>query len=344
MEEKYIFDEYRSSEYQVDPVFKTKGFRLFGNVSGLSDNPDLFHVNYKSWDYRYCLINPKTVVNNDELLLKIKRYLIVHENDSTEDSLNTYFIGDLNKSLDVSSEFTNQTTVPVTYAMVEQWYPKKLKDIFKIVINYCVKKQKHPGELIHLYSIDEDVLFVDPNLSDIDKRDYKFFITRCMHEEGLITKLNTEPFFIDLFTLTAKAISLIEDEKSQDNKVAFIAIKFGDNQERIAAIQNAIAQAGFEPRIMNQLETNNWIMPEIFYQIKNSRFVVADFSLPCDGAYYEAGYAAALEKPVIHLFDSRELREDNKLHFDIAQKSTIFYENYDDLKKRLYNRIRATIK
>lgn len=109
-------------------------------------------------------------------------------------------------------------------------------------------------------------------------------------------------------------------------------------------IQKAIAEAGFEPRIMSQVETNNWIMPEIFYQIKNCRFVVADFSLPCDGAYYEAGYAAALDKPVIHLFDRREETETNKLHFDIAQKSTIFYNDFDELRTRLINRIKATIK
>ena len=83
---------------------------------------------------------------------------------------------------------------------------------------------------------------------------------------------------------------------------------------------------------------------QIFYQIENSRFVVADFSMPCDGAYYEAGYAAALKKPVIHLFDKRKETKTNKLHFDIAQKSTIFYKDFNELKERLINRIKATIK
>ena len=149
------------------------------------------------------------------------------------------------------------------------------------------------------------------------------------------------------FYLTPKAVSECEYNFGvTDNKTnkAFIAIKFDGNNVRINTIQDAISQAGFEPVVMNRLETNNWIMPEVFHQIEISRFVVADFSLPCEGAYYEAGYAAALQKPVIHLFDEREKTESNKLHFDIAQKSTIYYEDWNDLKERLINRIKATIK
>jgi nucleoside 2-deoxyribosyltransferase len=131
-------------------------------------------------------------------------------------------------------------------------------------------------------------------------------------------------------------------EKSNESNLAFIAIKFAGNEERIQAIQKAIALAGYEPRIMNEYETNNWIMPEIFHQIKLAKFIVVDLSVRCDGAYYEAGYAYALGKEVIHIYDKRE-EVNNPLHFDVAQKSTVIYNNYEELVEKLVNRIRATV-
>lgn len=341
--EKYSFYSYKSSLYSVDPVFKKSDFTLFGNPA-IPDSPVLFEVYVDYQRYRYCLVNPKLMQKDKVFLLKLRRYLKVHEENRDVDNLvNTYFVGEMEKALDVSDGFTNQNIILVTNEMIEQWYPKKLNQIFKIIISHVIKNQKYLGEHNFLFEIDNDFLFVDEDLSDLEKRDYKLYLRKCMAEEGLISYFN-DGLHLDGFDLTAKAIDLVQNEEIKDNKLAFIAIKFNENEERINAIQNAIAKAGFEPIIMNQLETNNWIMPEIFYQIKNSRFVVADFSLPCDGAYYEAGYAAALDKPVIHLFDKREETETNKLHFDIAQKSTIFYDNLNDLQKRLESRIKATIK
>lgn len=341
---KYVFSNYTSSVYPVDPVFKTKDFSVFGNPMGMEHGPDLFEVNFGQGRIRYCLVRPFEVIDNDEMLLKIKRYLIINnDKNKVKDLVNTYFIGEMEKSIDVSNEFTNQNNILITYEMIEQWYPKTLNDIFSVIIQSVLREQKYLGQYNFFMSLSDDVLFTDPKLSDIEKRNYKMYLQRCMAEEGLISTIS-DGIHIDCFVLTAKAIASVQNSDIDTNKVAFIAIKFGENEERINVIQNAIAEAGFEPRIMSQVETNNWIMPEIFYQIKNCRFVVADFSLACDGAYYEAGYAAALDKPVIHLFDRREETETNKLHFDIAQKSTIFYSNFDELKIRLINRIKATIK
>ena len=343
--DKYVFNEYSSSRYETDPVFGVKDFRVFGNIRSLAETPDLFHIELSNKRrFAYCLIRPWSICKDKKMLLKIKRYILTHENNEKINNLmNTYFIGDMEESIDVSSEFTNQNIILVTYGMIEQWYPKTLEDIMKIVAENIFKFQKFVGEIHRFADLSDDLLFVDESLSDFEKRNYRSFVMKSMTQEGYISMVNAGTVY-DAFTLTSKAISKIQLTREEDNKVAFIAIKFDKNEERINAIQNAIAGAGFEPRIMNQVETNNWIMPEIFHQIKNAKFVVADFSLPCDGAYYEAGYAAALDKPVIHLFDKREESKENKLHFDIAQKSTIFYKDFEDLKNRLVNRIKATIK
>lgn len=68
------------------------------------------------------------------------------------------------------------------------------------------------------------------------------------------------------------------------------------------------------------------IMPEIFYQNELSKFVVVDLSLRWDCAYYEAGYAHAMGKEVIHIYDELE-KTNNLLHFGVAQKSIVIYSN-----------------
>ena len=79
-----------------------------------------------------------------------------------------------------------------------------------------------------------------------------------------------------------------------------------------------------------------------FHQIQISKFVVVDLSIRCDGAYYESGYAYALGKEVIHTYDERE-KDANYLHFDVAQKSTIMYNSFEELEDRLIKRIKATV-
>ncbi len=341
--EKFLFIPYGKLKYEVDPVFKQSSFELYGNA-GEINKPDLFEVTFNQHTYRYCLINPFSFIKDTDFISKVKKYLLVNEiTNNPENNIHTYFIGDMKLAIEVAEEFRNQKTLILTKEIVEQWYPNSLDELIQIIVKVIIKKQKYVGEPFLLSSLDDEVLFTQPNLSDVEKRNYRTFLLNSMSKEGLISTIN-DGLHIDAFVLTSKAIDSVENSKSEKNKDAFIAIKFDTNNERIEAIHKAITAAGFNPVIMNQVETNNWIMPEIFDRIKKSRFVVADFSLSCDGAYYEAGYAAALEKPVIHLFDKREESEKNKLHFDIAQKSTIFYLDYKDLFERLLNRIKATIK
>ena len=119
--EKYIFSNYSSSVYKVDPVFKTKDFTLFGNPAGIEHGPDLFEVYIKNKRIKYCLIRPFELLKNEDLLLKIRRYLIINDElNKAGDLVNTFFIGDMEKSIDISSEFTNQNNVLVTYQMIEQ--------------------------------------------------------------------------------------------------------------------------------------------------------------------------------------------------------------------------------
>ena len=228
--------------------------------------------------------------------------------------------------------------------MIDEWFPKNINEINQRIIQYFLFKQTHYGQEFEWTGNDKNKLFfISPKLDAAAQRQEYNFITAQIFKKGLVSKTQNADNRI-WFVVSEDAIELYQnsEKNSKKSNLAFIAIKFKDNEERIEAIQKAIALAGYEPRIMSEYETNNWIMPEIFHQIKLSKFVVVDLSIRCDGAYYEAGYAYALGKEVIHLYDNRE-QNTNPLHFDVAQKSTVMYNDYDELVDKLVARIKATV-
>jgi len=135
---------------------------------------------------------------------------------------------------------------------------------------------------------------------------------------------------------------------------AFVAMWFDPDVSDIynAAIAPAIEECGFRPVRVDNVEHNNDITDEIIAGIKDSRFVIADMTGYRGGVYYEAGYARGLGIPVIFTCrkdwfdgekdaDGKTVKE--KIHFDINHQNIIVWETEDDLKKRIIDRIRATI-
>lgn len=127
----------------------------------------------------------------------------------------------------------------------------------------------------------------------------------------------------------------------QKRPTVFIAMSFADElKEAGKRICDAIKEAGYEPILMHQKEHNEWIVPEIIYEIKQSLFVVADFTGHKNGVYYEAGFSKALDKVVV-----MTCRKDSfvNVNFDTSQINHIVWENEDDLYEKLFNRIVKTI-
>lgn len=277
---------------------------------------------------------------------KIGAYLYYHAPKKFDfGDFTTFFIGDYSECELISQDFTNQEKKLVSFDMIEEWFPKSIDERLGYLVNYFLDYQNHLGQINELKF--EEIfyyLFInEKDLSATESKEEREFLLNYYKDNNYLNILKNDEFSIK-FVITEKSVKEYQviPNKNNSNKDAFIAIKFKDNGERISAIHDAIVEAGYNPVIMSEVETNNWIMPEIFYQIKKCKFLVADFSIRCDGAYYEAGYALALGKEVIHLFDKNE-EENNGLHFDVAQKSTVMYSNYDELKDMLVKRIKATI-
>jgi NADPH:quinone reductase-like Zn-dependent oxidoreductase len=60
------------------------------------------------------------------------------------------------------------------------------------------------------------------------------------------------------------------------------------------------------------------------------------------GVFFEAGFAKGLGREVIFIVREADI-EELKEHFDTRQYNHIVYDSAEDLRKKLYNRICATI-
>ena len=139
------------------------------------------------------------------------------------------------------------------------------------------------------------------------------------------------------------------DELQREERIVnqgFIAMSFKDETKPIReAFRKAMTESGYSVAIIDEKEHNNQIVPEIFYEIERSKFVVVDITYPNYGAYYEAGYAQALGKQVIICCRETEFKSDtSRPHFDISQKSMVVWKDESDLVARLKRRIEATVK
>ncbi|MBE6560228.1 MAG: hypothetical protein E7662_03815 [Ruminococcaceae bacterium] len=139
-----------------------------------------------------------------------------------------------------------------------------------------------------------------------------------------------------------KRVDEIQQYQEISSKNVFVAMSFAPEMyETRETIKKAITENGLVPRIMDEIEHNHQIVPEMLYEIRNSRFVIAELTGHNNGAYFEAGYALGVGKEVIQVCNKIKFGEDG--HFDVKQINTVMWENQEDLYSRLCARIQATI-
>ena len=180
-------------------------------------------------------------------------------------------------------------------------------------------------------------------------------LVKLLHQKNLVKDIG-----LCRVELTLDGYNRFSEEINADSKKVFIAMQFNwergnqncdlvnntHNNNFLNAITRACEYCGFKAEIVSEHHTNN-ITDQIIKEIRESRFVIADFTFNNRGAYYEAGFARALGKHVIHTVckghdtSNEQGPEFKKLHFDIAQINYILWSDFDKLEKDLINRIKA---
>lgn len=136
-------------------------------------------------------------------------------------------------------------------------------------------------------------------------------------------------------------IDEIQQSEKSSNTV-FVAMSFAEDMKDVReAIKKAILDNGYVPRIMDEIEHNHQIVPEMLYEIRQSKFVIAELTNHNNGAYFEAGYALGQGKEVIQVCKEDRFHTDG--HFDVKQINTIMWNSTEDLIQKLSARIKATI-
>jgi len=132
-----------------------------------------------------------------------------------------------------------------------------------------------------------------------------------------------------------------------NSRKAFMAMPFGD--ERLDNIFNnvfkkAVEETGYVLFRLDEVEKAGLIDDNMRVAIATSRFLIAELTNNNNGAYWEAGYAEGLGKPVIYTCE-RSSFEKNKTHFDTNHHLAVLWDEngLDDASKKLKSTIRATL-
>lgn len=126
---------------------------------------------------------------------------------------------------------------------------------------------------------------------------------------------------------------------------AFMAMKFGDSElDNIYGnyFKPAVKQTNFNLKRVDEEPEAGIIDIRLRNKIKNCRFLIADLTHENNGAYWEAGYAEGLGKPVIYTCRSDQK---GKTHFDTNHSLTVFWDadNISKAAEELKSIIRFTI-
>lgn len=132
-----------------------------------------------------------------------------------------------------------------------------------------------------------------------------------------------------------------------ESRRGFLAMKFGDAElNRVVAecFKPAVEAAGFELATALENQPAGLIDDQMRVAIRTSRFVVSDLSHGNSGAYWEAGFAEGLGRPVIYTCRKAEW-EVQRSHFDTNHLVTVVWDpnNLSDAASRLTATIRATL-
>lgn len=228
----------------------------------------------------------------------------------------------------------------------DEWAYISLSDITKLYSELGVKMGAEFGKTLLRCNMD-GVLYYPQDFKDAYKiiQMQKDDIDFCYGLLILISHIPERQKIYEEYVIHVKELlrkhGLEECERIIGNtkKKAFIAIWFDNSMEKAREkIMVAIRTCGYEPMIIDIKEHNNQIVPEIFKEIEDSEFVVADLTGHRGGVYYEAGYAMAKKKQVI-----LSCKDGERTHFDVAQINTIYWKDEDELCDRLVKRIKATI-
>jgi len=218
--------------------------------------------------------------------------------------------------------------------IIERYKKKTVIEKLSNLILYVGRKSNYFGKPLHLHGENDYPITYSVNKKEFDN------IKNQAFEAGLLSLPTSGGNAI----LTWDGWKRFEEMKEVGvlSKKCFIAMSCSEDLNEIyeEGIKRAVIEAGYEPVFIEKEEHNEKICDLIIAEIQSCKFLVADITGQRQNVYYEAGFAYGLNRDVIWT-----CRQDDIInaHFDTRQYNHIVWKNAEDLKKKLVNRIKATI-
>lgn len=133
---------------------------------------------------------------------------------------------------------------------------------------------------------------------------------------------------------------------SPDSHKAFMAMKYGEPEMDAVfdRFRTAVSQTGYDLVRLDHRLSAGLIDDKLRVEILTSRFLISDLTHRNPGAYWEAGYAEGLGKPVIYTCKKQVFNAEST-HFDTNHHLTVLWEpdRLDEAVTALKATIRATL-
>jgi hypothetical protein len=210
------------------------------------------------------------------------------------------------------------------------------------LIRYVGRRCGGPGERVVLIPDPDGFIFGTKSLEGF------VFILDFLMAKGLLTGSVSTGGAASVVLTFEGWRRLDELERSvSDSRTAFMAMKFGrphtDTLYR-DFLKPAVAYTGFELHRLDEKPKAGLIDHRMEVDIRTARFLVADLTYGNRGAYWEAGFAAGLGKPVFYTCEANRFRRVST-HFDTNHHYTVLWSASDmqAAAEELKAAIRATL-
>jgi hypothetical protein len=93
---------------------------------------------------------------------------------------------------------------------------------------------------------------------------------------------------------------------------------------------------------VDRVQHNGSINDLILVELRRAEVVIADFTIPREGVYFEAGIALGLGRQVVFTCQS-EAFKDHGVHFDTRPMNHVLWDDFAQLRSKLADRLRLTV-
>ena len=212
-----------------------------------------------------------------------------------------------------------------------------------LLIRWLAEHTKNPGERVRLEPIDHHLSIIGAK----NEEGFKMILSHLYKINLLRLPIGSSDR--GYYTLTFDGWNYYETllKGSTTYRKAFMAMKFGDadlNDVLEKVFKPSVKMAGFDLIKLDDEPRAGLIDDRLRVEIQSSDFLIADLTHGNNGAYWEAGYAEGLGKPVIYTCE-QDTFNSQKPHFDTNHHLTVLWdknapEQAGDLLKAT---IRATL-